>query len=388
MAIGGEDMRTSRIFAVFLLFLFLILYLSHEYRHCEWEYENVSLVGVGNGKAITLRNNTLLILNISDGNILKKFRNIRVAFLIGNKLSMVEDGVVINFNLENFAITKLDVPEGVNLNELIFGVNLGNFSLYSTRHPVRERYNFDVITYYVCARNCTAYSLKAPPGSYPWVYIFPEGYLLTFETNDAFTKGSAIVLGRNGSLMGNLSTEYAISDFEYCNGTLFFSTGGTEPGGTLIAGGNIYAFSLNGSLKWHVSLRHYDSGFYDWAIAGLKIYGGRLYAVGYTGRIYVFDFGGKIERIINSPVYKRLKTPSLIKGIEIAKDDVFAFAYLDIKTSGVFRESTGICVYDFNDFNCWKTRGRVSKLLLWRGWVIAEEVNPDRVCVWQEGTGC
>lgn len=382
---------STRILAVslfLLLFLSLISLILQGYNSCKLEYKDASLVGVWDEKVAIFRGDTLLILNMTNGKVLKEFPNVKSAFLTGNILSIVNGSQVLNLDLKTFKIAVLSIPAGINSSELVFGFNLGDFLIYSTVHSIRKQYNFDVITYHVCAGNCTAYSLKAPPGSYPWVYTFPEGYILTFETNDAFIKGSAIVLGRNGSLMGNLSTKYAISDFEYYNGTLFFSTGGTEPGGTLIAGGDIYAFSLNGSLKWHVSLRHYDSGFYDWAIAGLKIYEGRLYAVGYTGRIYVFDFGGKIERVINSPVYKRLKTPSLIKGIEIAKDDVLAFAYLDIKTSRVFRESKGICVYDFNDFNCRKTRGRVSKLLLWKGWVIAEEVNPDRVCVWQEGTGC
>jgi hypothetical protein len=316
MAIGERNMKIStRMLAVSLIFLFLILILciSYEYRSYEWEYRDASLVGVWNGKVAILKGDTLLILNITNGKVLKKFPNTKKVFLVENMLSIINASKVLNIDLRNFTITKLGVPKGVDSTELVFGINLGNFSLYSSSHPVRGKYNFEVIEYYICAENCLVYSFKAPPDSYPLIYKFSEGYILTFGTNDAFANGSAVVLSENGSFMWNLTTRYAISDFEYSNDTLFFSTGGTEPGGTLIAGGDIYAFSLNGSLKWHISFRNYEGKFYDWGIAGMKAYGNDLYVIGYTGTIYVIDFEGKLRRIIASPIYKRLETPSLIK---------------------------------------------------------------------------
>ena len=308
-------MKTSRMLSVllFLLFLILALFISHEYRGYKWNCRDASLVGVWNGKVVILKDDTLLIINITDGKVLKEFPNAKRAFLVRDMLSMTNASEVLNIDLRDFTITKLDVPEGIDSAELVFAINLGNFSLYSTVHFSRGKYNFDVIEYHVCTKDCSTYSFKTPPDSYPMVYTFPKGYILTFGTNDAFANGFAVVLNKNGSFMWNLTTRYVISDFEYSNDTLFFSTGGTEPGGTLIAGGDIYAFSLNGSLKWHVNLRKYEEKFYDWGIAGMKAHNGNLYAVGYTGRVYIIDFEGKLKKIVASPVYKRLKTPSLIK---------------------------------------------------------------------------
>ena len=337
------------------LLLILALFISHEYRSYSWSYENASLIGVWNGKVAVLKDNTLLILNVTNGQVLKEFPNTSKAFLIGNTISAVSSFRLLNINLEDFTTAELNIPEGIDSAELVFGVSFGNFSLYSTIHPVRGKYIFDVIEYHVCTQNCSVYSFRTPPGSYPMVYTFPKGYILTFETNEVFAKGSAVVLDKNGSFMWNLTTNYAISDFEYSNDTLFFSTGGTEPGGTTIAGGDIYAFSLNGPLKWHIDLGRYDGKFYDWAVAGMKARDD-LYAIGYTGRVYVIDFNGTLKRITASPVSMGLKTPSLIKGVKAAKNDLMAFAYTDIKRSGLFREAKGICVCDFKGFKCWKTK--------------------------------
>ncbi len=378
-------MKTSRMLSVllFLLFLILALFISHEYRGYKWNCRDASLVGGWNEKVVILKDDTLLILNITNGKVLKEFPNTSRAFLVGNMLSIINASEILNINLRNFTITKFDVPDGVDLTELMFAINLGNFSLYSTVHFSRGKYNFDVIEYHVCTKDCSVYSFKTPPDSYPIVYTFPKGYILTFGTNDAFANGFAVVLDKNGSFMWNLTTRYIISDFEYSNDMLFFSTGGTEPGGTLIAGGDIYAFSPNGSLKWHIDLRNYEGKFYDWGVAGMKAHNGNLYVVGYTGRVYIIDFEGKLKKIVASPVYKRLKTPSLIKGIKAAKNDLMAFAYLDVKTSGLFREAKGICVYDFKNFKCWRTKEPVSKILVWNKWVIGERING--VCAWRIG---
>lgn len=379
-----KNLKTQRIFFGFFFLLLLLgsVYILSERSKCEWEYSG-SLIGVWSGKAAILKDNALLILNITNGKVIKEFSDAKRAFLVRDTLSIINASEALNINLSDFTITKLDVPEDVDSAELVFAINLGNLLLYSTRHSVRGKYNFEVIEYYVCTKGCLLYSLKAPPDSYPLIYTFPEGYILTFETDDAFTNGSAVVLNKNGEFIWNITTRYAISDFEYSNNTLFFSTGGTEPGGTLIAGGDIYAFSLNGSLKWHINLRNYEGKFYDWGIAGMKAHDGYLYVIGYTGRIYIIDFKGKLKKIVASPVYKRLKTPSLIKEITVAKNDLIAFTYLDIKTSGLFRESKGICVYDFKNFKCWKTKEPISRILVWNEWVIGEGIN--EICTFKIG---
>lgn len=379
-------MKTSRMLLalLFLLLLTLAISISHEYRSCEWKYKDASLVGVWSGKVTILKDDTLLVLNITNGKVLKEFPSTKRVFLLENTLSIINASEVLSINLDDFTITKLGIPEGVDLTELAFAVNLGNISLYSTLHSVGGKYNFEIIEYYVCTENCLVYPFKVPPNSYPLIYTFPGGYVLTFKTNDAFTNGSAVVLNKNGGFMWNVTTRYAISDFEYSNNTLFFSTGGTEPGGTLITGGDIYAFSLNGSLKWHINLRNYEGKFYDWGIAGMKAHNGDLYVVGYTGRIYIIDSKGKLKKIVASPVYKRLKTPSLIKDVKVAKDDLIAFAYLDIKTSSLFRKARGICAYDFKNFKCWKTKERISRILVWDEWVIREDTNGE-VCAWKMG---
>ena len=108
-------MKTSRMLSVllFLLFLILALFISHEYRGYKWNCRDASLVGVWNGKVVILKDDTLLILNITDGKVLKKFPNTSRAFLVGNMLSMINASKVLNINLKNFTITKLDVPEGL-----------------------------------------------------------------------------------------------------------------------------------------------------------------------------------------------------------------------------------------------------------------------------------
>lgn len=349
-------MKPSRMLSVAVsLLLILAFFISHEYPSYSWNYRDASLIGVWSGKVALLKDNTLLILNVTNGQVLKEFPNTSRAVLIGNTISAVSSFRLLNINLKDLTTVELNIPEGIDSAELVFGVNFGNISLYSTIHPVRGKYIFDVIEYHVCTQNCSVYSFRTPQDSYPMVYTFPKGYILTFETNEVFAEGSAVVLDKNGDFMWNLTTRYAISDFEYSNDALFFSTGGAESGGTIIAGGDIYAFSLNGSLKWHIDLGNYDGKFYDWAIAGMKARDD-LYAIGYTGRVYVIDFNGRLKRIIASPVSRRLKTPSLIKGVKAAKNDLITFAYIDIKRSSLFQEANGICVYDFKRFKCWKTK--------------------------------
>ncbi|EHR77851.1 hypothetical protein OCC_03177 [Thermococcus litoralis DSM 5473] len=69
-------MKTSRMILalLFLLLLTLAISISHEYRSCEWKYKDASLVGVWSGKVTILKDDTLLVLNITNGKVLKEFQ--------------------------------------------------------------------------------------------------------------------------------------------------------------------------------------------------------------------------------------------------------------------------------------------------------------------------